>query len=242
LTFDVIRSNFVLAESPPCWRTLGRKIMTIAELPQQAMGAGRLWGGEFRQPSLLARLWRNVTKRRIQQPAPETAQLDGRPARRDTAELTASAVTDSLPTRMVERPVPPADRRRNAALESLVGGALATRFHAWRGSSGQRYICSVFPVKDAEPDAGLPDFTESVVIAAACESDGTRRLVALRQCESGANPYARESFIIEALAAGACEWHVHLLASEVAQRRAAMADIDAIPRSWRACARSAAVA
>lgn len=215
--------------------------MTIAELPRQAMGAGHLWGGDFRQPSLLTRLWRDVTKRRIQQPAAEAAQLEGRSPRRDSAERAASAVTDSLPTWTVERPVPPADKRRNAALESLAGDALAARFHAWRGNSGQRYICSVFPVT-AEPDAGLPDFTEAVVIAAACEDDGARRLVALRQCERGANPYARESFIIEALAAGASEWHIHLLASEEMQRRAAVADIDAVPHSWRACGHRVAVA
>jgi hypothetical protein len=214
--------------------------MTIAELRRPAMGAGQLWG-EFRQPSLLARLWRSVTRRHIRQPEAETARLDARSPRRDSTEYAASAVTDSLPTRTVERPVPAADRRRNAALESLAGDALAARFHAWRGNSGQRYICSVFPVT-AEPDAGLPDFTEAVVIAAACEDDGTRRLVALRQCERGANPYARESFIIEALAAGASEWHVHLLASEEMQRRAAIADIDAIPRSWRAYGHMEAVA
>lgn len=213
--------------------------MTIAELPQQAIGAGRLWG-EFRQPSLLGRLWRSVAQRRMQKPAAETARL-GRSPRHNNAEYDASAVTDSLPTRTVERPMPPADRRRNAALESLAGVALAARFHAWRGNSGQRYICSIFPVT-AEPDAGLPDFTEAVVIAAACEDDGTRRLVGLRQCEKGANPYARESFIIEALAAGASEWHIHLLASEEMQRRAAIADIDAIPRSWRAYGHMEAVA
>jgi hypothetical protein len=210
--------------------------MTIAELPRQAMGAGGLLEGEpcfkFLPPSFLTRLWRNLTTRRPQSTA-ETQRLDGRSARYESGERAASAVTDSLPSRTVEKPVPPAERRRDAALESLAGGALAARFHAWRGSSGQRYICSVFPVT-GDPDVGLPDFTEAVVIAAAYENDRTRRLVAVRQCEKGANPYARESFIIEALAAGASEWHIHLLASEETQRRAAIADIDAIPRSWRA--------
>ncbi len=219
--------------------------MTIAEMPRQAIGAGRFLGGElcfrFLQPSPLARLWREVITRRIP-PATGQTRLDCRLTRQDKAELAASAVTDSLPPRTVERAVPRADRHCNAALESLAGCALAARFHAWHGSSGQRYVCSVFPVKAAEPDAGLPDFTEAVVIAAACEGDGTRRLVALCQCETGANPYARESFIVEALAAGASEWHVHLLASEVMQRRAAIADIDAMRRSWRAGGRSAAVA
>jgi hypothetical protein len=217
--------------------------MTIAEMPRQAIGAGRPLGREFCfrffPPSPLARLWRNPITRRTP-PAAEQTRLDSRSTRRDSAERAASAVTDSMPLRTVERTVSRADRRSNATLESVAGGALAARFHAWHGSSGQRYVCSVFPVDAADADAGLPDFTEAVVIAAACEGDGTRRLVALRQCETGANPYARESFIIEALAAGASEWHVHLLASDVTQRRAAMADIDAIPRSRRACGRSAA--
>jgi hypothetical protein len=120
----------------------------------------------------------------------------------------------------------PTGRPRNEALQSLAGGPLAGRFHAWRGGSGQRYVCSVFPV-NAEPDAGLPDFCDTVVIAATRTSDGLRRPVGLCQCEPGANSYARECFIIEALAAGASEWHIHLLATEMKQRRAVIADIEA---------------
>lgn len=218
--------------------------MTIAEIPRQAVGAGRFWGDELwftsLQPSPLARLWRELTGRRMP-PVAGQARRDGRFTQGDKAEPLASAVTDSLPAQTAERAIRRADRHGNAALEGLAGGALAARFHAWRGSSGQRYVCSVFPVNAAEPDAGLPDFTEAVVIAAACAGDGRRHLVALCQCETGANPYARDSFIIEALAAGASEWHIHLLASEVTQRRAAIADIDAMRRRL-ALARSAAVA
>ena len=215
--------------------------MTIAEIPRQAIGAGRFWGDELwftsPQPSPLVRLWRDLTGR---PPAVPELRRDGRFTRRDKAEPLATAVTDSLPPRTAETAVRRANRHGNAALEGLAGGALAARFHAWRGSSGQRYICSVFPVNVAEPDAGMPDFSEAVVIAAACDADGTRRSVALCQCETGANPYARKSFIVEALAAGAAEWHVHLLASEVTQRRAVIADIDAMRRSCGGHAAAAA--
>jgi hypothetical protein len=126
-------------------------------------------------------------------------------------------------------PKPRACRSSNAALKSLAGSPLAGRFRAWHGASGRRYVFSVFPLDRAAPDGGLPEFAHAVVIAVARTVDG-RRLVSIRRCESGAECYARESLVLEALAAGACEWHVHLLASEAAQRRVVLADITAAVR------------
>jgi hypothetical protein len=125
---------------------------------------------------------------------------------------------------------PHSETAGNAPLKSLAGGALATRFHAWRGASARRYICTVFPIDALAFDAGLLDFADSVVIAVAVGSGGIRRLVSLCQCEVGADPEARGPFIAEALAAGAVEWHVHLLAMDAIERRAVIGDIDAARR------------
>ncbi len=115
----------------------------------------------------------------------------------------------------------------NAALASLAGGELAERFHSWRGRSGRRYICSVFPVDVAAHDAGLPDFAEAVVIAVRFEANGVRHVVAIFQCEHGAGRVARHAFVT---AAGAQQWHVHLLTADPQKRRAALEDIEALCR------------
>ncbi|MGC1556556.1 MAG: hypothetical protein WA745_03305, partial [Methylovirgula sp.] len=60
----------------------------------------------------------------------------------------------------------------NAALKSLSGSPLAGRFHAWHGASGRRYVCSVFPLDPAAPDAGLPQFAGAVVLAVLRAGDG----------------------------------------------------------------------
>ena len=84
----------------------------------------------------------------------------------------------------------PADAPSNTALASLAGGDLEERFHAWRGRSGRRYICSVFPVDHRAADAGLPEFAEAIVIAVRAghrRRAPRRRLSAMRirrQCAS----------------------------------------------------------
>lgn len=145
---------------------------------------------------------------------------------RNSAEFAPVTTSDRLPLRKIEQRGPFA-HTSNAPLESLAGSALAARFHAWHGRSGRRYVCSVFPIKLAEPDFGLPDFGEGVVIAAAIKGDGTRALLSIWHYEAGAKPSVRNSFIAQALAAGAAEWHVHLLAAGGVQRRGLVADIRA---------------
>ncbi len=116
----------------------------------------------------------------------------------------------------------------NAALKSLSGSPLAGRFHAWHGASGRRYVCSVFPLDPAAPDAGLPQFAGAVVLAVLRAGDGRRRLICICQSESHADP---RNFVSEALAAGAGEWHVHLPADAAVQRRAVIADLEAARRA-----------
>src|SRR5260221_7800124 len=69
----------------------------------------------------------------------------------------------------------PAPRVSGAPLAALAGGGLAHQFHAWRGRSGRRYVFSVFPI-DARD---VPEFEDAVVIAAAIERDGVRRILLL---------------------------------------------------------------
>ncbi|HEY0144702.1 MAG TPA: hypothetical protein VGB93_00820 [Methylovirgula sp.] len=123
---------------------------------------------------------------------------------------------------------PPADDASNASLASLAGGDLATRFHSWRGRSGRRYICSVFRVEHHTEDAGLPDFAAAVVIAVKTDVVGNRQVVGFCQCEHGFGPVARAAFVTTAIAAGAQQWHVHLLTADPQKRRAAIEDIEAL--------------
>lgn len=118
----------------------------------------------------------------------------------------------------------------NTGLASLAGGDLAARFHAWRGRSGRRYICSVFLVDPQAGDAGLPEFAEAIVIAVGQDIGGERRVVAFLQCEHGATALARQAFVAAALKAGAQQWHVHLLTANPQKRRAAIEDIEALCR------------
>ena len=53
----------------------------------------------------------------------------------------------------------------DAALACLAGKALAARFSAWRGASGRRYICTIYPFDRAAPQNGLPPYTDMVVLA-----------------------------------------------------------------------------
>jgi hypothetical protein len=115
----------------------------------------------------------------------------------------------------------------NGPLTSLSGGSLAKRFHAWSGRSGRRYICSVFPVKADESEAGLPDFAGAIVIAVGIDAD-LRRPIAFFDSTGEASETSdlRHQFLGEALAASAREWHVHLLATDPEHRQLVKADLE----------------
>ena len=53
----------------------------------------------------------------------------------------------------------------SAPLAALAGGALAHRFHAWRGRSGRRYIFSVYALGEC------PDYAGAVIAAVARDGD-----------------------------------------------------------------------
>lgn len=114
----------------------------------------------------------------------------------------------------------------NAPLGCLTGGALASRFHAWHGKSGRRYICSVYPVDPHSPSAGLPELDGAVVIGAAIDVRRERsRLVVFETCWSEGGLSRGSEGLEAALAAGAREWHVHLLATSAASRHAVILDL-----------------
>jgi hypothetical protein len=120
-----------------------------------------------------------------------------------------------------------ASTEANAPLGCLTGGALASRFHGWHGGSGQRYVCSVYPVLCGEPQGGLPDLDDAVVIAVACGRGRERSRVAIFEACWRDGELARESeATLAAVAREASEWHIHLLAESPEARRAAIRDLE----------------
>lgn len=113
----------------------------------------------------------------------------------------------------------------NAPLGSLAGESLASRFHAWWGVSGRRYICTVFQTDLGAPDCGLPEFAEMIVLAVGHDSTGARKLLALCHMDDETHPSARRRFAEAQWQAGAIEWHVHLLSHQ--QRHAVTRDLEA---------------
>jgi hypothetical protein len=135
--------------------------------------------------------------------------------------------------RLVATERPRAPRRRTASvaadapLDCLSGGALAARFHAWHGASGHRYVCSVYGVDRTDPAAGLPDLDDAVVIAVALDPRDARSCVGIFEFCMKDGGRDRASHAVErALAAGAREWHVHLLATSPEARRAVIRDLE----------------
>jgi hypothetical protein len=117
--------------------------------------------------------------------------------------------------------------KANAPLGCLSGGALASRFHAWHGRSGHRYICSVYPVDLEDGPAGLPDLDGAIVIAVGLDRRRERVRLAIFEALWRDGRLARGREAVEAaLTAGAREWHVHLLAASAEARRAAIRDLE----------------
>jgi hypothetical protein len=105
-------------------------------------------------------------------------------------------------------------------LAALADDALSPRFFAWRGASGRRYIASVY-----EADL-CPAYCDAALIAVAAGPDG-RRILAL--ADTGVFPEPVVARLAQTLAplAERLEFHLHLLAANPADRRAALDDLAA---------------
>ncbi len=111
-------------------------------------------------------------------------------------------------------------------LNCLAGGPLASQFHSWRGASGKRYVCSVFPVLDGAELGGMPEFDGAVALAVSRDACGRRQKIAVLDLSWRDGRFTGDLACAgNALRSGACEWHVHLLAADSAARRAAINDI-----------------
>jgi hypothetical protein len=106
-------------------------------------------------------------------------------------------------------------------LAALADDALSPRFCAWRGASGRRYIASVY---EAEV---CPAYCDAALIAVAAGADGRRRILAL--VDTGVFPEPVVARLAQALAplAERLEFHLHLLAANSDDRRAALDDLAA---------------
>jgi hypothetical protein len=114
----------------------------------------------------------------------------------------------------------------NAPLDCLAGRSLAARFHAWRGNSGTRYVCSVFPVESDDRLGGLPEFDDAVVLAVGLIAPGQPRRIDVFEVSWWRGQFAGDLRAVStALQAGAREWHVHLLAESADARRAMINDL-----------------
>ncbi len=114
------------------------------------------------------------------------------------------------------RPAMAAAMPGELALRSL-SSAHTSRFTAWRGRSGRRYVATSFAIGDGD----ALSFADSVLIAV----DRGRAILSVRD----AGPWGLEAAAVrwrdEVAAAGASEIHVHLIAATGEDRRKAVADL-----------------
>lgn len=111
-------------------------------------------------------------------------------------------------------------RRREAPLACLHDDAMAVRFHRWYGTSGTRYVATVYPIDHSDPLAGLPDLGPAILIVVA-RHGAARDMVGLVAIERDSD-WMRATALLHP---GADEWHVHLLAPDRAARAAVLADL-----------------
>jgi len=133
----------------------------------------------------------------------------------DFPALNPFSVTADGPPALTESPA-------GAPLASLAGGALARRFHSWRGTSGARYICSVFAAPALDE---LASYANAVVIGVGADAAGHLRIVLIGESGQLPDVFWHGAFARAAHAAGAHEFHLHLLAESAEERRAVVTDL-----------------
>ncbi len=109
----------------------------------------------------------------------------------------------------------------NRPLAALRATALESLFQSWRGFSGRRYICSVYPV------AAEPGFDCARAVVAAVRQTAYGAEIAFVFQPGTSEDLSR--WAEQARRCGACEFHVHLLAETSEQRDAVTADLRPAP-------------
>ena len=122
---------------------------------------------------------------------------------------------------------PGRDPHREHPLACLREGVMASRFHAWHGRSGERYLATVYPIDPNDPADCLPDLGPAVLLAVARR--GTARVIVDALVVERGSDWTRA---VTWMHPDADEWHVHLLAADRSARNAVLADLD-VPRHRR---------
>lgn len=117
-----------------------------------------------------------------------------------------------------------APQRRAASAASgfaaLSQTSLASRFVAWAGLSGRTYVFSVYA------PAACPAFCDAILLAVA-RDDGERRVLAALDTGVFPEPILARAARELGPRVETLEFHMHLLARSSAERRAALADLEA---------------
>lgn len=112
-----------------------------------------------------------------------------------------------------------------APLAGLAGSDLSRRFRHWKGASGKRHLFSVFPLGAPLPGEDAPRFADAVVMAVGRDADGVPCILALDETGPLPDLFYESARFRAAVAAGAEEIHVHLLADSASARAAVMSDL-----------------
>ena len=105
-------------------------------------------------------------------------------------------------------------------LAALDRTGLENLFQSWRGASGRRYICSVYPVGEAPAF----DCARAIVVAVRKNAEGASIAFVFEPGAQGESDGLRQ-WTQKARQYGAEEWHVHLLAGSEAERAFALRDL-----------------
>lgn len=109
---------------------------------------------------------------------------------------------------------------------------LRGRFHFWRDNTGRRIVFSVYPIST------VPGFSDVVAMAVRVTDTGRNVLWLGEICDT--DDLIASSGLQRAIAQGASELHVHLIASNRSQRRILLDALTGrgrkpvvVPTSWR---------
>ncbi len=138
------------------------------------------------------------------------------------AGVEANRLCELRPEALIAPSIAPVERggREFAALSRT---PLASQFFSWRGVSGKSYVFTVFA------PSYCPAFCDVVLLAVARDDRGRRRILTALDTGAFPEPVLARAERQLSVHADALEFHVHLLARSLAERRAALADLKGRP-------------